>query len=170
MRSSAKNMCSVRQRPMPSAPNARAALASRGMSALARTPKLPRNSSAHLHELREDGRVRIGIDGVGLAEIDFAGGAVERDPVAFLERDRLAADVDDSRSLLVLVDARSRRSRRRRECPCRARPPPRGWLLPPTRGQNALGDFHAVDVVRRGFLADQDDRTLRRHARPRLPR
>ena len=45
-RSSAKNMCSVRQRPMPSAPNARAALASRGMSALARTPKLPRNLSA----------------------------------------------------------------------------------------------------------------------------
>ena len=37
MRSSAKNMCSVRQRPMPSAPKARAFLASRGMSALART-------------------------------------------------------------------------------------------------------------------------------------
>ena len=36
MRSSAKNMCSVRQRPMPSAPNRRACLASRGMSALAR--------------------------------------------------------------------------------------------------------------------------------------
>ena len=35
-RSSAKNMCSVRQRPMPRAPKAKATLASRGMSALAR--------------------------------------------------------------------------------------------------------------------------------------
>ena len=51
MRSSAKNMCSVRHRPMPSAPNSRATLASRGMSALARTPKLPRNSSAHVISL-----------------------------------------------------------------------------------------------------------------------
>ena len=45
-RSSAKNMCSVRQRPMPSAPNCRAILASRGMSALVRTPSV-RTSSAH---------------------------------------------------------------------------------------------------------------------------
>ncbi len=37
IRSSSKNMCSVRQRPMPSAPNWRAVRASRGVSALART-------------------------------------------------------------------------------------------------------------------------------------
>ena len=37
MRSSAKNMCSVRQSPIPSAPNSRAFSASRGMSAFART-------------------------------------------------------------------------------------------------------------------------------------
>ena len=40
MRLSSKNMCSVRQSPMPSAPNSRAWLASRGVSALARTPSV----------------------------------------------------------------------------------------------------------------------------------
>ena len=38
MRSSSKNMCSVRQSPMPSAPNLTASRASAGVSALARTP------------------------------------------------------------------------------------------------------------------------------------
>ncbi|MCY1238784.1 hypothetical protein D9M72_515410 [compost metagenome] len=37
MRSSSKNMCSVRQRPMPSAPKERAARASAGVSALVLT-------------------------------------------------------------------------------------------------------------------------------------
>ena len=47
-RSGAKNMCSVRHRPMPSAPNSRAAVASAAVSALARTASLPlRISSAH---------------------------------------------------------------------------------------------------------------------------
>jgi hypothetical protein len=46
IRASSKNMCSVRQRPMPSAPNARATWASRGVPALARTPSR-RTSSAH---------------------------------------------------------------------------------------------------------------------------
>ena len=40
-RSSARNMCSVRQRPMPSAPKSRATLASSPVSALARTASLP---------------------------------------------------------------------------------------------------------------------------------
>ena len=42
-----KNMCSVRQRPMPSAPSSRAFLASRGVSAFVRTFSL-RNLSAHI--------------------------------------------------------------------------------------------------------------------------
>ena len=37
IRSASKNMCSVRQRPMPSAPNSRAVRQSSGVSALART-------------------------------------------------------------------------------------------------------------------------------------
>ena len=44
-RSSAMNMCSVRQRPMPSAPSSRALSASAGVSAFARTPRR-RTSSA----------------------------------------------------------------------------------------------------------------------------
>ena len=44
-RSSAMNMCSVRQRPIPSAPNSRAFAASSGVSAFART-RSRRNSSA----------------------------------------------------------------------------------------------------------------------------
>ena len=46
MRSSAKNMCSVRHSPIPSAPKVRAWIASRGISAFARTFSL-RNGSAH---------------------------------------------------------------------------------------------------------------------------
>src|SRR6185436_10633187 len=39
IRSSAKNMCSVRQRPMPCAPKSRAVRASFGVSAFVRTPR-----------------------------------------------------------------------------------------------------------------------------------
>ena len=46
IRSGAKNMCSVRHRPMPSAPNLRAVSASSGVSALVRTLSL-RTPSAH---------------------------------------------------------------------------------------------------------------------------
>ena len=45
MRSESKNMCSVRQRPMPSAPNLRAVAASTGVSALVRTLRV-RTASA----------------------------------------------------------------------------------------------------------------------------
>lgn len=46
MRCGSKNMCSVRQRPMPSAPNWRAVEASSGVSALART-FIVRTASTH---------------------------------------------------------------------------------------------------------------------------
>ena len=47
-RSSPRNMCSVRHRPMPSAPSERALAASSPVSALARTARWPlRMSSAH---------------------------------------------------------------------------------------------------------------------------
>ncbi len=46
MRLASKNMCSVRHSPMPSAPKSTACWASRGVSALARTPSL-RAASAH---------------------------------------------------------------------------------------------------------------------------
>ena len=46
IRWTSKNMCSVRHRPIPSAPNSRAVLASVGVSALART-RIRRSLSAH---------------------------------------------------------------------------------------------------------------------------
>ena len=103
-RSSAKNMCSVRQRPMPRAPKAKATLASRGMSALARMPSR-RTSSAQpssfsnfcverrlrglqraRHDLQDLGRARR-----QLLQDHLAGGAVDGDAVAFLQG--LAADL-----------------------------------------------------------------------------
>ena len=55
-RSAAMNMCSVRQRPMPSAPNSRARRASSGVSALARTPSV--RSSSHQPSTRLEVRRR----------------------------------------------------------------------------------------------------------------
>ena len=51
-RSSSKNMCSVRHKPMPCASNCRAVMASAGVSALARTP-MSRTPSAHDRSLRK---------------------------------------------------------------------------------------------------------------------
>jgi hypothetical protein len=54
MRLSSKNMCSVRQSPMPSAPSPRATSASRGVSAFVRTRKT-RCSSTHCMNVSSDG-------------------------------------------------------------------------------------------------------------------
>ena len=83
MRSAPKNMCSVRQRPMPSAPNERAARASAGVSALARTA-IRRAASAHSirrAKSPESSGWRIG-DRAGK---HLAGGAVDGDDLALLE-------------------------------------------------------------------------------------
>src|ERR1022692_1098969 len=179
MRSSAKNMCSVRHRPMPSAPNLRAALASRGMSALARTPKLPRNTSAHSMKeaiTPDDGSASmvlawpaktwpvepssdwLSLDGVGLAGEDLAGGAIERQPVAFLQRHLLAVH-GHTHFLALLVDRDSARSRHAGNAHAAG---DHGCVTghAAARCENALGDFHAVNVVRNGFGAHQDDGTL----------
>ncbi len=52
IRSGAKNMCSVRTRPMPSAPNSRAFAASAGVSAFARTPSDRRSSAQPRNSLK----------------------------------------------------------------------------------------------------------------------
>src|ERR1035438_10007828 len=203
MRSSAKNMCSVRQRPMPSAPNLRAALASRGISALARTPNLPRNSSDHfMNEARtpEDGSASrvlawpaktspvepssesqspslrvmalpptvtptsfltsltamgIGVPGVGLAGETLAGGAVEREPVALLEGDGLAAH-GDADFLLDFVDGDGLGAGDAGDAHAAA---DHGRVTghAAARREDAFSHFHAVNVVRNGLLADQDD-------------
>ena len=61
-RSSAMNMCSVRHRPMPSAPSSRAFFAPAGSSALARTAKR-RISSAHSSTVSKYSSTRASISG-----------------------------------------------------------------------------------------------------------
>ena len=112
MRSPSKNMCSVRHRPMPSAPSSRALAASWGVSALVRTFRRrilvgPAHDAA---ELAADGGVHGG-DG---AVIDVAGGAVQAQPVALV-----IGLAGQGRTACSPRPCRWRRSRRRSRCPCR---------------------------------------------------
>ena len=90
-RSSAMNMCSVRHRPMPSAPSSRAFFASSGVSAFVRTPSR-RMSSAQPSTVSKDfedlveGGVLGGVDERDVVERDLAVGAVDGDEVAGLDR------------------------------------------------------------------------------------
>ena len=79
-RSSAMNMCSVRQRPMPSAPNSRAFAASSGVSAFARTRRR-RIPSAQPSSVSKLSSIWGGTRG-DLADDDVAGAAVDREHVA----------------------------------------------------------------------------------------
>ena len=120
MRSGSKNMCSVRHRPMPSAPNFCAVSASSGVSALART--LRRADLVRPAHQRGEVAGHRRLDHRHRADEHLAGGAVERDGLAGAHR--LAAG---GQRLRVVIDRRCRRRRRRRAGPCRAPPPPRGW-------------------------------------------
>ncbi len=94
-------MCSVRHRPMPRAPNPYAISAWSGWSALARMPSraVPVRPRQQQVEAAEDIRLlglHLAVDdlqdlarlGRDLPRLDLAGQAVERQPVAFLERRR----------------------------------------------------------------------------------
>ena len=120
MRSPSKNMCSVRQRPMPSAPNSRAARASFGVSALARTC-MRRTASAQPISVPKS-PVSSGCSVGTRPSKTSPVRAVDGDDVAGppgLAGDRHGAELRRRSS--------PRRRRRRRACPCRARRPPRGW-------------------------------------------
>ena len=142
------NMCSVRQRPMPSAPSSRARRASAGVSAFARTPSVRSSSDQPQHavEARVDAR---------------------RDQRHVVER-----DVPASPSIAIRSPACSTRSPIRTvaraqvdvevAAPVTAgRPMPRATsaacdALPPSRGQDALGGVEAGDVVGLGERAHED--------------
>ena len=132
---SPKNMCSVRQRPMPSAPNSRALLASSGVSAFVRTPRRAELVGPAQHGL--ECVVDLGLDERHVVGRDRPRRAVDRDAVA-LARARVSpiAHASPRRGRLELAgagDARARPSRARpapRARPCRPRwsgcPAPRG--------------------------------------------
>ena len=118
-RSSAMNMCSVRQRPIPCAPNSRALAASSGVSAFARTFRR-RSSSAQPRIVSKSSLICGGTSGDG-ADDHAAGAAVDRDRVAL----GAAACPPIAQRARVEVDRQRPRSRRRRACPSRARRRPR---------------------------------------------
>ena len=125
IRAASKNMCSVRHRPMPSAPNWRAMRQSSGVSALVRTLHAA-VLVGPFHQRAEIAR-QLGLDRRHLARHDLAGRAVERDDVAFLQ---LAA-ADPQRARLA------GRSTRADAPDTQGRPMPRAttaaWLVIPPR-------------------------------------
>ena len=147
-RSSAMNMCSVRQRPIPSAPNSRALAASSGVSAFARTFRR-RKPSAHSRIVSKSS-LMCGGTSVDRAEDHLAGAAVDRDRVGLAE-----VVAVEGRLLRLLVD-------RERLAAGDARlPHPAGDDCcvrghPAVRGEDALGRDHPVDVVGGRLPADEN--------------
>ena len=76
-------MCSVRQRPIPSAPNSRARAASSGVSAFART--FSRRSSSAQPRIVSKSSLICGGTSVDRADEHAAGAAVDRDHVALAQ-------------------------------------------------------------------------------------
>ncbi len=112
------------------------------------------------HEGSEVMRLRIRLTRFGLAQVDFAGAAVERNPIAFFHNQLLAVGRDRG-DLLRIVNRNGRSAdytgtthaaRHYRRMACQAA----------DRRQNALRNIHAVNIIRRSFLADQNDWTLAR--------
>ena len=120
MRLGSKNMCSVRQRPMPSAPNARAiarVLRRVGVRAHAQ-PAQPVGPAHQLVEVRRRARactvgtapsITSPVEPSSVIDVALAQHVRRRTRISPRARSRCAA----------------RRSRRRSTCPCRAPPPPR---------------------------------------------
>ena len=119
-----KNICSVRHRPMPSAPNSRAVRRSLTVSALVRTGAGDARVGA-LHQ-RAEIADQLGLDGRHLAQHHLAGGAVEGDDLALLD---LAAG--DAHQPAPIVDGE------RAGAADAGRPMPRAttaaWLVMPPR-------------------------------------
>ena len=146
-RSSAMNMCSVRQSPMPSAPNSRALAASSGVSALARTRSRrtvsaqPRMVSKFSSDLR--GNERNG------ATDDPAGAPVDRHHVALVD----VQPTDCRRAVLErqLVAARDGRLAHAAGDDGRMRG------HPAMGGEDALRPDQPMDVVGSRLPPDEDD-------------
>ncbi len=164
MRSASKNMCSVRQRPMPSAPNERAWRASRGVSALARTLRRRIPSAQPMSVAKCPDKFRLTHRRGALQ--DETAAAVDGDHVAFAEE--FAGNAHLSGFIVDLERAGARHARQ----PHAARDDGgvRGHAA--ARRQNAGGRKHAVDVFRARLDAHEDDAAALApsYARPRRDR
>jgi hypothetical protein len=142
------NMCSVRHKPIPCAPNSRAFAASSGVSAFARTLQaavLVRPAENGLEVLVDLGRHEL-----DRADDDDPAPAVDRDHVSLgqvvlADPDAVILGVDAQ--LLTAGDARLAHAagHHRRV---------RGHAA--VRGEDSLRGDHPVDVVGRGLPADED--------------
>ena len=148
-------MCSVRQRPIPSAPNSRARAASSGVSAFARTFR--RRSCVGPAEHRLEVLVQLRRHERHLADEDAAGAAVDRDHVAFASS--VAADARDAVAELEALAAGDARLAH----PARDDRRMRGHAA--VHGEDSLRRDHPVDVVRRRLEATRITGPSRR-ARP----
>ena len=153
-RSPSKNMCSVRQSPMPSAPKSRPRCASAGVSALTRTRSW-RIRSAHCMSRRKS-PLSSGGPQRRLAGEHLAGAAVHRDPLALRELPAVHGQV-----ARALVHLRAPARRRRTACPCPRATTAACEVMPPARGEDRLGHHHAVEVLGRGLPPHQDHRLAR---------
>ena len=151
MRFGSKNICSVRHRPMPSAPNLRAVSASSGVSALARTP-MRRALSAQLHQrarnrptspARPSATVPMNTSPVAPSSVIVSPART----VLPAGRQRLRVVIHrDAAGAGDAGPAHAARHHRRVAGHAAA------------RGQDAAGGVHAVDVLGAGLDAHQDDR------------
>ena len=149
-RLSPKNMCSVRQRPMPWAPSARALRASSGVSAFARTSRR-RNSSAHVSTVRKCSLISGSTSGTSsVVMAPVVPSMVTTSP------SRSTARPSSRTSRAMHVDLQVARARDRRHA--HAARHQRGVArLPTLGGQHAHGGVKAGDVVRLGGWPHQDD-------------
>ena len=152
-RPSCINMCSVRHRPMPSAPNSRAFFASPGVSALARTFK-SRSSSAHARICSKSSESSASMSGTSPSTtLPLLPSMVIVSPALKVLPSTLTSPA--SRSISIALQ------------PVTAGlPKPRAttaaWLvMPPRAVRMPLALDHAVHVVRVGRFAHQDDRLSR---------
>ena len=149
-RSSCMNMCSVRQRPMPSAPNSRARRASSGVSALVRTPRR-RTESAQVRILLRFS-LTAGRRQLHLAQHHLAGGAVHGDPVALFDHGVTHVELAGLHVDLQIVrsagDAGSTHAPRHHG---------RVRRHASVAGDDTLGLDESVDVVRVGLPTHEDD-------------
>ena len=149
MRSASKNMCSVRQRPMPSAPNLRAVSASSGVSALART-FMRRTASAQ--PISSAKSPPSGGSTIFTAPTQhLALGAVDGDDVALLQDARADAD----RAAFGVDLQRAGAAHARTAHAARDDGGVRGHAA--ARRDDGLGGVHALDVFGAGLDADEDD-------------
>ena len=168
-------MCSVRHRPMPSAPRSRAFVDWSGVSALARTRNRRRSSAIVINRSNErhSGSCRAASSPCRafsssdswsgqFAHEDVAAEPVDRDDVALAHGGAVRGELPVGHPELDRVGAAHRRDA------LAARHHGRVRVRPAGARQDALGRDHAVVVVRRGLATDQDDPLPRLASRLRL--